>query len=450
MISSLASAAAQDAHVDDEGFDHLPESFRRAYERHVDFVWRNLRRLGVADGDLEDAVQETFVVAYRRRDTYRSGASPRGWLYGIVRRIASRFRRGAMRRGRLHLAIAGAPEAANDLTQTIEQRDAWRIVEQFVVGLPDDKRDVFVLAELEGMTGPEIATLLQLNPNTVGSRLRAGRGAFARYLETMSARERGARLRLEHAAVLDAGRRAPGPDRERRASVGGALALQIGSTSTGGWWTTVAGLRAFLLTIGIGTAGVVATAASLPEENAIVERADAEQDADPDEARVVARSRVQEPAPAVEPPPAPTATRVEAAPAPIEARPHRSTRVDDVAKAGRAESAAAPREPSEDELLAEAKLLKQIKHAVRNGAHQEALRLADAHAQTFRHGKLAVEAAALRTLALCGLGRDADARRAAAAVARDVPHHPTARVATEGCLAERSTSVATAGEGESI
>lgn len=443
MISSLASAAAQDAHVDDEGLDRLPESFRRAYERHVDFVWRNLRRLGVPDGDLEDAVQETFVVAYRRRDTYRSGASPRGWLYGIVRRIASRFRRGAMRRGRLHLAIAGAPEAANDLTQTIEQRDAWRIVEQFVVGLPDDKRDVFVLAELEGMTGPEIATLLQLNPNTVGSRLRAGRGAFARYLETMSARERGARLRLEHGAVLDAGRRAPGPDRERRASVGGALALQIGSTSSAGWWTTFAGLRAFLLTIGIGTAGVVATAASLPDEDANVvssqpdddepHRVDASREsAPPETTRTVAASEVPTPvaAPAVAPPRAST-TRPRAAAKHVEAPP---------------ESEA----PSPDELLAEAKLLKQIKHSLRTGAHREALRLADTHAQTFANGKLAVEASALRTFALCGLGRDADARRTAAVLAREVPSHPMARVATTGCPTESSTSSATPGEGGSI
>jgi RNA polymerase sigma factor (sigma-70 family) len=448
MISSLASAAAQDAHVDDEGFDHLPESFRRAYERHVDFVWRNLRRLGVPDGDLEDAVQETFVVAYRRRDTYRTGASPRGWLYGIVRRIASRFRRGAMRRGRLHLAIAGAPEAANDLTQTIEQRDAWRIVEQFVVGLPDDKRDVFVLAELEGMTGTEIATLLQLNPNTVGSRLRAGRSAFARYLETMSARERGARLRLEHGAVLDAGRRAPGPDRERRASVGGALALQIGSTSSGGWWTTFAGLRAFLLTIGIGTAGVVATAASLPDDDA-TSVSSASEEQEPLRAEASQQTRREPPARvdqtrAVASPEAPTPTHA-ATPRP----PRASTpRAREAAK--HVETAPQPATPSEDELLAEAKLLKQIKHSLRIGAHHEALRLADTHAQAFPNGKLAVEASALRILALCGLDRDADARRTAAALARDVPHHPTARVATEGCPTNTSTSSAAPGEGGSI
>jgi RNA polymerase sigma factor (sigma-70 family) len=445
MISSLASAAAQDAHVDGEGFDRLPESFRRAYERHVDFVWRNLRRLGVPDGDLEDAVQETFVVAYRRRDTYRSGASPRGWLYGIVRRIASRFRRGAMRRGRLHLAIAGAPEAANDLTQTIEQRDAWRIVEQFVVGLPDDKRDVFVLAELEGMTGNEIATLLQLNPNTVGSRLRAGRGAFARYLETMSARERGARLRLEHGAVLDAGRRAPGPDRDRRASVGGALALQIGSTSSAGWWTTVAGLRAFLLTIGIGTAGVIATAASLPDEDATIVSSE------PDDKPLRAEaSREHETPSHSETRRAVASAEVPTPAAPPASAPQRANTSRTRAAAKHVDTPSQPEAPSPDELLAEAKLLKQIKHSLRTGAHGEALRLADTHAQTFTNGKLAVEASALRTLALCGLGRDAEARRTAAALAREVPSHPMARVAAEGCPTESSTSSATPGEGGSI
>ena len=41
----------------------LPPDFATVYEENVDFVWRNLRRLGVPDGHIEDACQDAFLVA---------------------------------------------------------------------------------------------------------------------------------------------------------------------------------------------------------------------------------------------------------------------------------------------------------------------------------------------------------------------------------------------------
>ena len=446
MISGLASAAAHDARADDEeGLDRLPESFRRAYDRHVDFGWRNLRRLGVAEGDLEDAVQETFVVAYRRRASVREGVSLRGWLYGVVRRIASRFRRGAGRRGRLRLAVAAVPEPAHDLARSFEEREAWRLVEQFVIGLSDDKRDVFVLAELEGMTGQEIAALLGINPNTVGSRLRSARAAFARWLDVIAARERGVSLRLQHAAVIEAGRRAPGPDRERKASVGSALAVQLATGSGAGGWSIAASVRAFLLTVAVGTTGVVATAIALPDREAPSGERDAtsREQAATDEPRAsaptpTATRTLPEPVAVVVPEPAPAPAPETVAPPPVVATEHAKPR---------SRSTVAP---SADTLSAEAKLVAQIKAAVGRGAPADALLLANDHARQFAGGTLAIEVTALRVLASCDLGRADDARRAAAGLRRAVPNHPVAAVAAEGCPAERSTKVGPAGEGEGI
>ncbi len=450
MNSGLASAVAHESSLDGDALDGLPESFRRAYDRHVDFVWRNLRRLGVPEGDLEDAVQETFVVAYRRRASVRPDVSLRGWLYGVVRRIASRFRRGAGRRGQLRLAVAAVPEPENDPARSFEMREAWRLVEQFVVGLSDDKRDVFVLAELEGMTGQEIATLLGINPNTVGSRLRAARAAFARWLDVIAARERGAAQRLQHAAVIEAGRRAPGPDRERKASVGSALALQLGKGSGIAGWSIAASVRTFLLTVAIGTTGVVATAAALPDAPA---RTEVEARASEDRAAPARRERVVDPEPR-----AATVAEPERIEAPVVAAPSGVEAArDEVRVTSSRRSVPAPTSrvaeppvPAADALAAEAKLVASIKAAGGGGDAGRALQLANDHAQEFRAGSLGVEVMALRVLASCDLDRADEARRLAAGLRRAVPNHPVAAVAADGCPEKRSTNVGRAGEGEGI
>ena len=69
-------------------------AFRAVYEAHAAFVWRNLRRLGVSDADVEDKLQEVFVVAHRRWEEFVDrGHGPRAWLFQIALRVASDARR---------------------------------------------------------------------------------------------------------------------------------------------------------------------------------------------------------------------------------------------------------------------------------------------------------------------------------------------------------------------
>ena len=67
------------------------------FAEHVRFVWRTLRHFGVADDDLEDVVQEVFIVAHRRLAEW-DGLAPRGWLCAIARRCAAGSRRRSHRR----------------------------------------------------------------------------------------------------------------------------------------------------------------------------------------------------------------------------------------------------------------------------------------------------------------------------------------------------------------
>lgn len=155
------------------------------YREHFEFVWRSLRRLGAPEHALEDATQDVFLVAARRIDEFEGRSSIRTWLFGIAMRVVRAQRRTAWRHQRRVDALAAAPiEAPRD---PIEQRDAQRLLLTLLDQLDDDKRAVYVLAELEGMTAVEIAEGLGSNVNTIYTRLRSARqqlrAAAAKQLE---------------------------------------------------------------------------------------------------------------------------------------------------------------------------------------------------------------------------------------------------------------------------
>lgn len=162
------------------------DAFRRLYRGHHGFVWRVLARLGVPESQLDDASQEVFMVVYRRRHDLGRDASVRSWLYGIARRIAADARRGRMRTERRIRAVADVTATSVDPHDDLRLREAGTIVASFLDALDEDTRMVFVLMDLEGMSAPEVSVALSTKLNTVYSRLRRARAAFARLLAARS------------------------------------------------------------------------------------------------------------------------------------------------------------------------------------------------------------------------------------------------------------------------
>ncbi len=161
------------------------------YREHQAFVWRTLHHFGLRGESVHDAVQEVFLVVHRRWGDFDGRTSIKNWLYGIARRVASDQRKKRDRqRAKLrlvpdpdqHAAPGGSVAAVHDRVSAAE------LVRRFVDALDDDKREVFVLAEVEGMTAPEIATILGVNLNTVYARLRAARIRFATEVSRHTAR----------------------------------------------------------------------------------------------------------------------------------------------------------------------------------------------------------------------------------------------------------------------
>jgi RNA polymerase sigma-70 factor (ECF subfamily) len=160
------------------------DSFRALYRAQFGFVWRVLARLGVHPASLDDAAQEVFVVVYRHRHRYDPATPIRSWLYGIARRVGADVRRGGRRLDRKLRAMPAPVAVPSDPVEAMRRREAEAIVEAFLATLDEDTRMVFVLVEIEGMTAPEVEVALGVKLNTVYSRLRRARAAFARVVET--------------------------------------------------------------------------------------------------------------------------------------------------------------------------------------------------------------------------------------------------------------------------
>ncbi len=149
------------------------------YAEHAGFLARVLVRL-VGDGPhVDDLLQETFIVAYRKRGTFDGSAAVRTWLYAIAGRLAMRHRRGASRWLRAFRVFSDEPERINaNPADELERARAAAAVRAVLDLLPFKQREVVVLYELEGMDGAGIAELLGIPVNTVWTRLHHGRKRF--------------------------------------------------------------------------------------------------------------------------------------------------------------------------------------------------------------------------------------------------------------------------------
>jgi RNA polymerase sigma-70 factor (ECF subfamily) len=163
--------------------------FRAVYEQHYDFVWRSLRRLGVRDADVPDALQEVFLVVLRRLGEFEGRARLTTWLFRICMRVARDRQRLAHNRRELldAQAVEGCLDEGSDLGQQAERREDVKLLELALSRMDLDQRAVFTLFELEEQSGEEIAETLQIPLGTVYSRLRLGREAFRKVFQRAQA-----------------------------------------------------------------------------------------------------------------------------------------------------------------------------------------------------------------------------------------------------------------------
>jgi RNA polymerase sigma-70 factor (ECF subfamily) len=164
-------------------------TFQQVYEEHVRFVWRSLRRLGVPYEDCDDAVQDVFLIVHRKLGEFRPEAPIKYWIFRLSAGIASDHRR-RRRRKEPPRSDEEAVDPRLGPAELAERTAAARLIREVLQELDDTKREIFVLADLEQMTAPEIAQTLEMPLNTVYSRLRRARSDFEEALLRRRKREK--------------------------------------------------------------------------------------------------------------------------------------------------------------------------------------------------------------------------------------------------------------------
>ncbi|MFZ5438926.1 MAG: RNA polymerase sigma factor [Myxococcota bacterium] len=165
-----------DGQLDEQTRARLAD-FDALYGKHAAFLWRTVRSLGVSAADAEDITQEVFLTAFRKLHEYAGRSALRTWLCGIAIGVARNHVRKSRRREAAHAPPGPEP---HDPTAA---RDELELVSRCLAELDESFRLVFVLAEVEQLSAPEIAEVLGINVNTVYSRLRIARERFEASLE---------------------------------------------------------------------------------------------------------------------------------------------------------------------------------------------------------------------------------------------------------------------------
>lgn len=172
------------------------QRFEAIFAAHHGFAWRTVRRLGVSDAALDDAVQEVFVIVARKLDDIEA-TMEKSFIFGTARRVASAVRRANKTRGE-HLSDDVLHErAGNEPTpeEHLGMRRAQAMLLEILEAMEDDVREAFILFELEGLSKSEVATILDIPEGTAASRLRRGREQFQAHAERLRARLEGAERR---------------------------------------------------------------------------------------------------------------------------------------------------------------------------------------------------------------------------------------------------------------
>jgi RNA polymerase sigma-70 factor (ECF subfamily) len=179
----------------DEATEVVPSlDVTQVYAAHADMVWSTLQRLGVHPADLEDVLQEVFVVVHQRLHTFDHSAKITTWLFGICLRVTSHYRRRAFRRYEQPTEVVPEDDSAPpdiDPEQAAADRQWRQRLHEILDKMDPDKRVVFVMFEVDELPCDEIAARLGIPEGTVYSRLHAARQQFEKHAARLRARDGG-------------------------------------------------------------------------------------------------------------------------------------------------------------------------------------------------------------------------------------------------------------------
>ena len=175
-------------------------AFGQLVQRYQERLFNTLVHVVGNAEDAKDTVQEAFVQAFLKLESFQGASAFYTWLYRIAfnAAITHRRRRGAMRSAEQNAAAAGLlrnsseagrQNAADGPSERMEREERCRQVRQAISQLPEEHRVVLVLREMDGCCYETIAEILDLPVGTVRSRLHRARMQLREQLKEVLAIE---------------------------------------------------------------------------------------------------------------------------------------------------------------------------------------------------------------------------------------------------------------------
>jgi RNA polymerase sigma-70 factor (ECF subfamily) len=154
------------------------------YGEYANFAWRTLRRMGVPEEDLADAMQDVFLTVHRTIGGFAGRSSVSTWLFTLCRSVARDRRLRAHRRYEVSGddAVPDEIDLRADVHRAAEHGERVLLLESILGEMSPAERNVFVLFEIESMTGDEVSLALSMPLGTVYSRLGQARAILRRAL----------------------------------------------------------------------------------------------------------------------------------------------------------------------------------------------------------------------------------------------------------------------------
>jgi RNA polymerase sigma-70 factor, ECF subfamily len=154
-----------------------PRAFEQLVTRYQHRVFGVALRMLGSRAEAEEIAQETFLRAHRALGEFRGEARLSTWLYAIASRLClNRLASGARRHEQGdEVAVLRQPAEGADAAAVLELQELQAALHEAIAALPDDRRIVVVLRDVEGLAYEEIAEVLGLPLNTVRTRLHRAR-----------------------------------------------------------------------------------------------------------------------------------------------------------------------------------------------------------------------------------------------------------------------------------
>ncbi len=165
------------------------------FQLHGPFLGRVIQRMCGPGDHVDDILQDSFITAYRRRESFAGRAQVRTWLYAIAANLCRRHQRSHRRQEsfRARLArehFAGLSNSCETPEKYYQRTERLALVHETLALLSFKQREVFTLYELEGMEGAAIAEVTGVSVGTVWTRLKAARKNFRRLVRRRLAKEK--------------------------------------------------------------------------------------------------------------------------------------------------------------------------------------------------------------------------------------------------------------------